>query len=121
MIPPPPAKYDPLKVGRALLFEVIAQDPARLTIDKLVLRIVSDPDDRREVMTATTAVRELRIAGLVRVGDDKTVEATGAALHADALFSARSRAGVHVPRREPASSATVAGTARGSELVAAKR
>lgn len=88
MIPPLPAKYEPLKVGRALLFEVIGQDPARLTIDQLVGRIVSDPDDRREVLTAATAVRELRIAGLVRVEEDETVEATKAALHADALFSA---------------------------------
>jgi hypothetical protein len=88
MTAPPPAKYDPLKVGQALLFEVIGQDPARLTVDQLVARIVSDPGDRREVLTATTAVRELRIAGLVRVEEDETVNATGAAIHANALFSA---------------------------------
>jgi len=88
MTRPPPANYDPLKVGGALLLEVIAQDPARLTINQLVGRIVSDPDDRREVLTAVTAVRELRISGLVRVEEDETVEATGAALHAEALFSA---------------------------------
>jgi hypothetical protein len=67
---------------------VIGQDPARLTVDQIVLRVISDPDDRREVLTAITAVRELRVAGLVRVEEDETVEATGAALHADALFTA---------------------------------
>lgn len=85
---PKPAKYDRLKVGWAVLDEVIAQDPARLTVDQLVERIVSDPNDDREVMTARTAVRELRIAGLARITADESVEATGTARHAEALFNA---------------------------------
>lgn len=83
-----PPKYDPTKVGQALLFEVFEQHPAHLTVEELVLRIVGDSDDDREIEIATRAVRELRRSGLVQYGDDEIVEPTPAALHAHALFAA---------------------------------
>jgi len=84
-----PPKYDPMKVGHALLSEVIEQHPARLTVDELVLRVVAAPEDGREVETATDAVRDLRRACLVRYrNDDELVEPTQAALLAHALFAA---------------------------------
>jgi hypothetical protein len=73
---------------QVILLEVLEQDPARLTVDELALRIVADPSDRTEVETATTAVRDLRRACLVRYrNDDLLVEPTQAALRMHALWS----------------------------------
>lgn len=46
-----------------IFVEVIEHHPARLTVDELALRIVSDPDDGCEVETAAEAVRDLRRGG----------------------------------------------------------
>lgn len=84
-----PPKYDPVKVGQSLLFEVIEQHPAQLTVEELALRIVTDPDDSKEVMTATRVIRDLRRSGLFLYrDDDEIVEPTPAALHAYALLTA---------------------------------
>jgi len=80
-------KYDPVKVGRTLLFEIIEQHPTRLTVDELVLRIVADLEDSVEVETATEAIHDLRRSSLVRYrDDDELVEPTQAALRAYALL-----------------------------------
>jgi len=61
-----------------------------LTVGELALRIVSDPEDRMEVETATEAIRDLRRSGLVRYrNDDQVVEATHAAVSAAAIFDLR--------------------------------
>lgn len=84
-----PPKYDPRAVGQAALFEVIQNHPASLTVEELVGRIASDPDDFGEVDAVREAVRDLRRAGLARYRDaDQVVEPTQAALRAHALFSA---------------------------------
>lgn len=84
-----PPKYDPVLVGQALLYEVIEQDPDRLAVGELVLRIIADPDDGREVGTATAAILDLRRSGLVDYrDDDQLVKPTQAALRAHTLLTA---------------------------------
>jgi hypothetical protein len=81
-------KYDREKVGEAILFEVIEQHPTRLSVEEIMLRIVSDSDDTAEVQTAGEAMLDLRRSGLVRFrNDDRLVEPTQAALRAHALFT----------------------------------
>lgn len=85
----PSPKYDPEIVARGIFLEVIEQFPARLTVDELAQRIVSDPNDGCEVETATNAVRDLRRACVVRYrNDDRLVEATQAALRTHDLLIA---------------------------------
>jgi hypothetical protein len=61
--------------------------PRRLTASELVLRIVADPDDRREVEIVTQAIGSLRQFGLLRDRDDEVVEPTPAALRAVSLLA----------------------------------
>lgn len=83
-----PPKYSPKLVEETMLIEIIEQHPLRLTVGELVLRIVADPDDNREVETAKEAIRNLRRSGLARYrDDDELVEPTQAALHAHALLA----------------------------------
>lgn len=83
-----PPKYDPKLVEETMLIEIIEQHPTRLTVGELVSRIVADPDDSREVETATEAIRSLRRSTLIRYrGDDELVEPTQAALRAHALLA----------------------------------
>lgn len=83
-----PPKYNPELVEQVILIEVIEHHPARLTVDELALRIVSDPADDTEVETAIEAVRDLRRSGLIRYrNDDEVVEPTQVALRASVLFS----------------------------------
>ena len=44
-----PPKYDPEKVGRTVLFEVIELHPERLTVAELSQRIAVDPEDGEEI------------------------------------------------------------------------
>ena len=83
-----PPKYNPALVEQVILEEAIGLHPQRLTIGELSLRIVADPDDGREVETATDAIRDLRRSGLFRYrNDDQVVEPTYAALRAHALLT----------------------------------
>lgn len=82
------AKYDPVQVGRALLFELIGQHPRHLKTAELVRKVVVDQDDDREVTIARKALLELSEAALIVSPGDDWVEPTRAALHADALFGA---------------------------------
>lgn len=79
--------YDLQVVQRAVLEEVVALHPARLTAPELSLWIVTDPDDYMEVETVSHAIRDLRRSSLVRLTGD-IVEPTYAALRAVALLSA---------------------------------
>jgi hypothetical protein len=84
-----PPKYNSRLVERVLLDEAIELHPQRLTVSELCLRIVSDPEDGREVETAADALCNLRRSGLVRYrNDDRIVEPTHAALCAHVLFGA---------------------------------
>lgn len=78
--PATPPQYDPTTVGRLLLEEAAELHPRRLTVRELSQRIVIDPDDSREVETATNAIRSLRQSGLLAYqDDDEVVEPTPAA------------------------------------------
>jgi len=82
-----PAKYDVSKV-EAVVLEVAAElHPEHLSTGGLLLKIVSDRDDRREIETGVRAIRNLREYGLFSDRDDEIVEPTPAALRAVALLT----------------------------------
>jgi hypothetical protein len=79
-------KYDLPKV-EAVILEVAAElHPEHLSAGELVLRIVDDPDDSREVETAALAIRNLREFGVFRDRNDEIIEPTQAVLRAVALL-----------------------------------
>lgn len=83
-----PPKYN-LAIVEAATLEVAAElHPQYLTARELLLKIVSNPDDNREVEIADQAIRGLREFGLFRDRDNEIVEPTPAALHAYALLAA---------------------------------
>lgn len=82
-----PPKYD-VAIVEAVILEVAAElHPEHLSADELSLKIVSDPDDSREVEAATQAIRSLRESGLFKGRDDEIVEPTPPALRAVALLT----------------------------------
>jgi hypothetical protein len=82
-----PPKYN-VAIVEAVILEVAAElHPQHLTARELSLRIVSDPDDNKEVETATQAIRNLREFGLFKDRDDEIVEPTPAAHRAIALLT----------------------------------
>lgn len=82
-----PAKYNVATV-EAVILEVAAElHPEHLSDNELSLEIVSDPDDSREVDTASQAIRGLREFGLFKDRGDEIVEPTPAALRAVALLA----------------------------------
>lgn len=82
-----PPKYN-LAIVEGAVLEIAAElHPEHLSAGALKLRIVSDPDDEREVETAAQAIRGLREFGLFCDRDDEIVEPTPAALHAVALLT----------------------------------
>jgi hypothetical protein len=83
-----PPKYNLALVKQVVLDDVIELYPQRLTVAELALRIVSDPDDSREVEIVAEAIRDLRRSGLFRYRNhDQVVEPTHAALEAHALLT----------------------------------
>lgn len=83
----PPPKYDVMTV-EAVILEVAAElHPEQLPTEELLLKIVSDPDDTREIKTGVQAIRNLREFGLFTERDDEIVEPTPAALRACALLT----------------------------------
>jgi hypothetical protein len=85
--PDRPAAYDPERVARAVLEEILKLHPERLTVGEWSLRIASDPEDDLEVETIEHAIRDLRGWGLVRYrNDDEVVEPTHATLRAAAML-----------------------------------
>jgi len=86
---PPFAKYNPKLVGEAILIEVVLERPARLTCGELLLRIVGDQSDAREVKTATDAIHELQQSGLLdSQNNGRVVEPTEAAIRTFELLAA---------------------------------
>ncbi|HSS04071.1 MAG TPA: hypothetical protein VLK89_02635 [Solirubrobacterales bacterium] len=83
-----PPRYDLAMVTQVILEEALEIDPQHLTVSELSRRIVTDPDDSREVETATQAIRDLRQSGLFCYSDDdQVVEPTPAALRAYELLA----------------------------------
>lgn len=82
-----PAKYNVAKVESVILEVAAELHPEQLTARDLALKIVSDPDDTREVETAAQAIRNLRGYGLLSDRNDEIVEPTSAALRAVALLT----------------------------------
>lgn len=84
---PTPPQYK-VAVVEALLLEVAAElHPEHLSTGGLLRRIVTDPDDAREIETGVQAIHNLREFGLVADRDDEIVEPTPPALRAVALFT----------------------------------
>jgi hypothetical protein len=82
-----PPKYN-VAIVEAVILEVAAElHPENLTVKELSLRIISDPDDSRELETAAQAIRGLREFGLFKASDDEIVVPTPAALRAVALLT----------------------------------
>lgn len=81
-----PPQHDLPTVESALLEVAAELHPLCLTASELREKIVSDPEDRREVDTANQAIGNLREFGLFSSRDD-VVEPTAAALHAVALLA----------------------------------
>ena len=83
-----PPKYNSALVEQVILEEAIELHPVHLSVAELSLRIVADPDDRREIEIATKAIRNLREVGLFSArSDGDCVEPTAAALRAFTLFT----------------------------------
>ena len=81
-----PAKYD-LETIEAVVLRIAAElHPEHFPLGGFTLKIVSDPDDAREVETVAKAIDSLREFGLVKDRGGEIVELTPAALRAVALF-----------------------------------
>lgn len=81
-------KYNRPVVTQAILEAAVELHPRVLTARELSLRIIADPEDRREVDTARQAIDDLKQSGLFANRDDDGVaEPTAAALHAVALLT----------------------------------
>ncbi len=82
----PSPKYD-VVVVEAVILEVAAElHPMLLTPRDLARRVISDPDDKRELETAAQAIRGLREFGLLSK-EEEIAEPTLAALRAVALLT----------------------------------
>lgn len=81
--PPTPAQED-ARIEGVVLRVVLAHHPTHLTIAELALEILDDPDDFAEGDALARAVRDLGVAGLVRM-NGAVVMPTRAAVHFDSL------------------------------------
>lgn len=81
-----PPKYDLAKVSRALLEEAVRLHPKCLPAGELCRRIVGNPDDKREMETASRAIHHLREFGLLSGCEDDTTKLTNSALKAGELL-----------------------------------
>jgi len=80
-------QYDVEKV-EAVILEVVAElHPEHLSTGGLLLKIVSNADDAREVEIGVQAIGNLREFGLFVNREDEIVEPTPAALRACALLA----------------------------------
>jgi radical SAM superfamily enzyme YgiQ (UPF0313 family) len=81
-------KYNRPIVAQAILEAAVELHPKLLTARELSLKIIADPEDRREVETARRAIDDLKQSGLFADRDDDEIaEPTAPALHAVALLS----------------------------------
>jgi hypothetical protein len=84
---PTPPKYD-VAVVEAVILEIAAElDPEHFSTGSLLLKVVGDPDDAREIETGVQAIHSLREAGLFTHRDDEIVEPTPAAVRAVKLLT----------------------------------
>lgn len=82
-----PPKYN-VSIVEAVILEVAAElHPKTLSTGGLLLEIVADPDDAREIATGVQAINNLREFGLFADRGDEIVEPTPAALRACALLT----------------------------------
>jgi len=82
-----PAKYDVAKV-EAVMLEVVAElHPEHLSTGGLLVKVVADPEDSREIETGIRAIQGLRDAGLFAHRSDERVEPTPAAIRAVTLLT----------------------------------
>ncbi len=79
-----PAEED-AKTERTVLIRVLALHPIHLTMPELASEVLEDPDDFAEGDALARAVRDLGVAGLVRM-NGVVVAPTRAALHFHSLL-----------------------------------
>jgi hypothetical protein len=82
-----PPKYNTATLEAVLLEVATELHPEHPSTGRLLRRIVSDPDDTREMATGLQALRNLREFGLFADRDDEIVEPTPAALRAVKLLA----------------------------------
>ncbi len=79
--------YD-VSVVEAVILEIVAElHPEHLSTRTLLLKIVNDPDDAREIGAGVQAIRSLREFGVLADRKDETVQLTPTALRVCALLS----------------------------------
>jgi len=81
------ANYNPTTVEQVILEEAIGLHPEQVAAEALCLRIVSDPDDSREMDVAREAIRSLRRVGVFCEGKDEGVGLTPAAVRVGQLLA----------------------------------
>jgi hypothetical protein len=81
---PTPAEED-AKTERTVLMRVLTLHPTHLTMPELATEVLDDPNDFAEGDALARAVRDLGIAGLVRM-NGVVVAPTRAALHFHSLL-----------------------------------
>lgn len=84
---PTPAKYDVTKVEAVILEVATELDPEHLSTGGLLLKVVGNPDDAREIETGVQAIRSLREVGLFTHREDELVDPTQAAVRAVKLLT----------------------------------
>jgi hypothetical protein len=84
---PPKAQYNVAMMETVTLEVTASLHPVHLSKADLTLKIVSDPDDDKEVGTLAQAIRNLREFGLFADRDDELVELTPAVLRAVACLT----------------------------------
>ncbi len=80
-------QYNVAKVEAVILEMVVELHPEDLSTEGLLLKILSNSDDGKEIETGVRAIRRLRELGLFKERDDEIVEPTQAALRAVALLT----------------------------------
>lgn len=84
---PASPNYD-VAIVEAVVLEVATElHPEHLSTEGLLRKIVSDPNNAKEIETGIQAIRNLREFGLFTQRDDEVVEPSPAALRAVALLT----------------------------------
>jgi hypothetical protein len=82
-----PPEYN-VEIVETVILELAAElHPLHLSMGGLLRKIISNPNDAKEVQTGVQAVRNLRELGLFTHREDEIVEPTPAALRAFALLA----------------------------------
>jgi hypothetical protein len=70
------AKYEPRYLERLILEETLVRHPEHPRAKEIIAALIGDPDDSREVETATKAIANLKRSGLLHDRDDEIAEPT---------------------------------------------